>query len=422
MAEKARGMESRRLLVPEGAFNPCYRPYVRSETPLQIYYGGAGSGKSAFLAARCLLDALCGRNTLVVRQVMRTLKSSCFAEIEKAAGRLGLSGAFRFNRAELGARCLENGAQILFLGLDDPEKLKSLSPERGSLTDIWVEEATEIRYDSFKQLEKRLRGQSRHRKRISLSFNPVSQNHWIYREFFMKTPLDERGSYESEALLILKTTHRDNLFLTDQDHQALENEGDAYYREVYTLGNWGLQSGLVLPRWRAGEADRQEDPFALRCGLDFGFAADPSAIVVAAYEPRQKRVQVLREALCPHAGLEELALEIKRLAPDLPVAADCAEPRSIAGLRALGVRAYPVKKGADSVRHGLKWLARQDLRVSPACPLIMRELQGYHWQQDKEGRPLDRPQGDDHLIDALRYALESDMLEAGAQALKRRWG
>ena len=137
------------------------------------------NGKSVFLAARVLLDALTGRSTLVVRQVARTLRASCFIEVQKCMERFRLTHLFQVNRTEVSLTCLTNSAQLLFLGLDDIEKIKSITPLRGALTDIWVEEATETSWADIKQLEKRLRGLSRHKKRLTLSFNPVSRGHWL---------------------------------------------------------------------------------------------------------------------------------------------------------------------------------------------------------------------------------------------------
>ena len=173
-----------RIILPGSCFNRAYRPHMDNLHRYQIFFGGAGSGKSVFLATRAVLDTLRGRNTLVVRQVARTLRTSCWNEIVKAIHRLGLESLFQISKTEsvITARC--NGAQLLFAGLDDVEKIKSITPARGPLTDIWIEEATECAREDFKQLDKRLRGQSAHRKRLTLSFNPITQTHWIYREFF----------------------------------------------------------------------------------------------------------------------------------------------------------------------------------------------------------------------------------------------
>ena len=280
----------RKLLLPRDAVNAVYLPYLQSPRRYQIFFGGASSGKSCFLATRAVLDTLQGRSTLVIRQVARTLRTSCWNEIGKAAARLGLTGCFRFNKTEMTVTARNNGAQILFAGLDDVEKIKSISPAGGALTDIWIEEATEISYADFKQLDKRLRGQSRHEKRLTLSFNPVYKTHWIYREFF--GGWDEGGrAYQSDIVSILKTTYQDNAFLTADDRAALENERDPYYRQVYTLGDWGVLGDVIFRAWRQEElhARAAAEERALY-GLDFGFAADPCACVRCAYDRARRRV------------------------------------------------------------------------------------------------------------------------------------
>jgi len=406
------------LSVPASAFNARYLPYLQAQQRTQLFFGGAGSGKSAFLAMRCALDALAGRNTLVVRQVARTLRASCFNEVQKAVARFGLGAFFQANKTEMSLTCAANGAQILFLGLDDAEKVKSITPARGALTDVWVEEATETAREAVKQLEKRLRGPSRHQKRLTLSFNPVSRAHWLYGQYFSGFP-EERGALETEELLILRTTYRDNRFLTRDDRLALEAESDPYFRQVYTLGEWGAVGGAVLSHWRVGEPEGEPPLTELRCGLDFGYARDPAAAVVAHYDRKRRRVTVLRE-IC-EAGLtnDRLAEKLLALAGRLPVVCDSAEPKSIAELRRHGVYALPARKGPDSVLHGLQWLMQQELVVSPRCPRLQEELLQYRWKPDGQGGALPRPEGEDHLIDALRYALEGDSSPREAQAVRR---
>ena len=169
-------------------FNDKYLPYIRNDdkikTRVQIFFGGASSGKSFFIAQRIVTDTLQGRNTLVLRNVARTIRGSCWNEVVKAITRMRLNDEFDISKTEMLITSRRYGSQILFAGLDDVEKIKSITPANGVLTDIWIEEATETSYDDYKQLEKRLRGESKHKKRITLSFNPVYKEHWIYGEFF----------------------------------------------------------------------------------------------------------------------------------------------------------------------------------------------------------------------------------------------
>ena len=397
-----------RITLRGDFINKVYKPYLQDTTRYQLFFGGAGSGKSVFLATRCLLDALSGRNTLVVRQVARTLKGSCWNEICKAMDRLGLNALFTLSKTDMTITCRLNSAQILFAGLDDAEKIKSLTPRRGALTDIWMEEATECAYRDFKQLDKRLRGRSPHPKRVTLSFNPTLRGHWIEREFFSRWR-DDQTAFRSDTVSILRTTYRDNRFLTAEDRAALENEKDPYFFQVYTQGRWGALGNEVFTNWRV-ENLPSPVPGETRLGLDFGFAADPCGFVRVQYDRKARRVYVLEEFR--QKGLTNLALS-RRLVPYAAlgsIACDSAEPKSIAELRSLGCRVHPVKKGPDSILHGIQWLRQQEIILSPDCPKLREELSHYQWQQDRDGcalpRPLDR---DNHLIDALRYALAQDM-------------
>ncbi len=406
--------------MPSSAVNAVYRGAMRDTHRYQIYFGGASSGKSCFLATRAVLDTLQGRNTLIVRQVARTLRTSCWNEVCKAIARMNLTACFRVNRTEMTVTARCNGAQMLFAGLDDVEKIKSVTPQCGALTDIWMEEATECAYADFKQLDKRLRGQTRHEKRITLSFNPVYKTHWIYREFFENWD-ESRCFYSDNRVSILKTTYRDNAFLTDDDRAALEAERDPYYRQVYTLGNWGVQGDVIFTAWHQEDLSHRAlcEERALY-GLDFGFAADPTAVVRCAYDRDQRRVYVYDE-IC-EKGLTNRQLA-ERLAPFVGsgyVICDSAEPKSIAELRGCGIFALPARKGPDSLMHGVQWLRGQEIVVDPRCKNLIRELTLYRWQRDREGNTLRRPQdSDNHLIDAMRYALENEMSERYALSLSR---
>ena len=109
---------------------------------------------------------------------------------------------------------------------------------------------TSTDYNDFKQLQKRLRGGDESIiKRITLLFNPILQDHWIYEEFFLGKWDESKNYYGDDKQLILKTTYKDNRWLTPDDIAKLENETDRYYYEVYTLGNWGVLGNLIFTNW-----------------------------------------------------------------------------------------------------------------------------------------------------------------------------
>ena len=190
----------------------------------------------------------------------------------------------------------------------------------------------------------------------------------------------------------------------------MENERDPYFYQVYTLGNWGVTGDVIFTNWKT-ETLPDPVPGESRLGLDFGFASDPCGFVLLHYDRKRRRIYVLSEVY--EKGLTNPQL-FQRIASIIaachPIACDSAEPKSIAELRTLGLRAYPVKKGPDSVVHGIQWLRQQEIILSPACPHLKDELSRYQWQHDKDGCALPQPRDkDNHLIDAMRYALQNDM-------------
>jgi phage terminase large subunit len=392
--------------------NKVYRPYLEDVTPTQIFYGGSSSGKSVFLAQRVVYDLMKGgRNYLVCRQVGRTIRGSVAQEIKKVITDWGVESKFDINKTDGTITC-SNGYQIIFSGLDDVEKLKSITPAKGVITDVWVEEATETEQDSIKQLEKRLRGGSEKIvKRMIFSFNPIMQSHWIYQTYFSGINWEDKQTvYQNEDLLILKTTYKDNRFLTRQDIKRLENEKDSYYYQVYTLGNWGVLGNVIFTNWRVEDLSEMHAQFTNhRNGLDFGFSSDPAAMWVAHYDRAHNTIYVYDELYERGLTNDLLAVEIKnRIGADY-VTCDSAEPKSVQELNNYGVSARGARKGKDSVNFGIQWLQQQTIVIDTKCINTKNEISTYHWKQTKDGVAMRVPcDKNDHLIAAARYAHEDD--------------
>lgn len=401
----------RRIEFDPALCNAVYLPLLTDNTRTQIVFGGGSSGKSYFLGQRTVLDTLQGRNYLILRNVARTLRGSVWNEVTKAITTMGLGDWFLVGKSDMTITALNNGAQIMFAGLDDVEKIKSITPANGVLTDIWVEEATEIDKDDYKQLEKRLRGLSKHKKRITLSFNPVYKEHWIYKEFFGGWA-DNDTHKTGDGLAILKTTYKDNRFLTPDDIERIESEGDEYYRNVYTLGNWGILGDVIFKNWRVEDlSEFTKTADRLYFGLDFGFSSDPAAGVKVHYERAKRRIYILDELHEKGLTNNALADALKPFTGAHYITCDSSEPKSIAELKQYGVRALPAVKGPDSVMHGVQWLQGHEIIVDVKCQNMRNELQLYQWRKDKDGNSLRVPEDkNNHLIDALRYSLESESL------------
>lgn len=398
-------------------FNPVYIPYLENKARTQIFYGGSSSGKSVFLAQRVVWDVKHEkRNYLVVRQVGRTLRGSVFSEVVRAIDRLDLRAEFSVNKSDMLITC-KNGNQIIFAGLDDVEKLKSLVPARGAITDIWIEEATETERNTVKQLYKRQRGGDETTpKRMTFSFNPVLQSHWLYTDYL--APLgwaETQMEYNSPELSVLKTWYIHNQFLTAGDVADLENETDEYFRDVYTFGNWGVLGDVIFKNWTVEDLSGMHAQFTNpRHGLDFGFSSDPAAMPVTHYDVSRKTIYVYDELYERGLTNDMLAREVNAKLGRGRVICDSAEPKSIVELRAHGIEAFGAKKGKDSVLHGVQWLQQQKIIVDTRCVNMQNELRQYHWKKDKDGNATRQPSDkNNHLIDGLRYAYEEDSAYGG---------
>lgn len=372
------------------------------------------------------MDVIKGRNYLVVRQVGGTLRNSVFNQLQKTIIAMGLKHLFSVSGGNLAITYIPNGRQILFSGLDDAEKLKSITPSVGVLTDVFIEEATEIAYESYKQLTKRLRGltgdeeMDKQAKRITFAFNPILKTHWIYREFFGDWD-DTKSRYETEDLLIVKTTYRDNHFLTKDDVAALEAEKDPYYRAVYLDGQWGVLGKVIFRNWHTEDLSKLIPTFdRIYNGCDFGFQVDPTAIIRCHIDQKRKKIYVFQEFYKVGMTNDEIIEKLKEMIGNEYITCDSAEPRTIDALCRAGIRALPVSKGKDSIMYGIDWLLGYEIIVDVSCKNFKQEIQAYCWQEDKYGNALRKPvDKENHGIDAFRYGC-SQLFDRGEMRAGKR--
>lgn len=279
--------------------NETFLPLFFDEHRYLVLKGGGGSGKSIFAGRKILERAASerGHRFLVCRKVARTLRESCFKQL---CGQLGqyFSGAnYKVNRSDMAIR-FSNGSEILFAGLDDVEKLKSIY----NITGIWIEEASEILESDFNQLDIRLRGETRYYKQIILSFNPISLRHWLKRRFF-DFEIDNPREREQVAARtrVHESTYKDNRFLDDEAKRVLESfkETDEYYYMVYCLGLWGV-TGKTVFDGKAVTARLSEKIRPLRRGI-FRYADDGKRLTdIRFYDETDGPIAIYRE---PESGV-----------------------------------------------------------------------------------------------------------------------
>ena len=390
------------LNLKKSLFNDVYYPHLLDYSRrYEVYYGGAGSGKSVFVCQKLLVKACRSkRKILIIRKYGTTLKDSVFQLVIDMLKKWQIYDNCKINLSTY-TITLPNGSVFLFKGMDDSEKIKSIT----DITDIWCEEATELSEDEFTQLDLRLRAMAGELQLI-VSFNPISKVNWVYKRWFAE------GVVIKEDTMILKTTYKDNRFLPLSYISALEekiNSNPNYYK-IYALGEFITLDKLIFYNWRAEEFNHEEIKGDLLVGLDFGFVNDISAIVASIIDETNKKIYIFKEYGATGKTNEDLIEIIKSLGFSKSVImADAAEPKSIAEIKSGGIQKIRAcKKGKDSILHGIQQLQQYEIIVHPNCRGIITEFENYTWQKDRQsGEYINKPIDDfNHYIDALRYSLQ----------------
>lgn len=386
--------------------NPIFKPVHQSKCRYIVMKGSAGSGKSVDTAQMYILRLMQdkGRNLVCVRKSDVTNRDSTFAELTAAINRLGVAHAWCVTKSPLGLRCI-NGDSIIFRGMNDDhqrEKLKSITFAQGKLTDVWLEEATELTQQDFEIIDDRLRGELPPGLfyQIKMTFNPVSASHWIKKIFF---------DYADENVLTHQSTYIDNRFCDEAYKQRMERRRavDPEGYRIYGLGEWGETGGLIFENYRIEEFATEPEYFdAVAIGQDFGYN-HADAILALGYKDGD--VWVRHEQYVHEKDTNELIeMASGKFDKSNIMWCDSAEPDRIAMWKKAGYKARSVVKGAKSVNAQIDWLKGRMIHIHPSCVNLIKEMQQWRWKLDeRSGEYLDEPVNEfDDAIAALRYGVE----------------
>jgi phage terminase large subunit len=234
----------------EISVNNCYIPFLHNENRYAVLKGGAGSGKSIAAIQKIILRTTTERNhrILCIRKVATTIRNSIYQLLIDKLLEYDIYSEFTINKSEMRFTHTPTGNEILCAGMDDAEKIKSIA----GITSVWCEEATELDELDFNQLELRVRGETSNYKQFIITFNPISEQHWLKRRFF-DAPDDDT--------YVLHTTYKDNAFL-DADyikHLTERVKANPNLHKVYVLGEWGKVDfgGEFLKSWSTIKHTRQ---------------------------------------------------------------------------------------------------------------------------------------------------------------------
>lgn len=399
-----------------------YAKFWNSQKRYRVLKGGKASKKSSTTALNLIYRMMRypNSNTLVVRRVMDTHRTSTFAQLKWAQNQLRAAHLWKCTVSPMEMEYLPTGQKILFRGFDDPLKLASTTVDKGFLCWVWIEEAYEIESeDAFDKLDFSVpRGTIMPPlfKQTTLTFNPWHEAHWLKGRFF-DAPADNVDAFT--------TTYQCNEFLDEADIELYDRMRVANPRKyaVVGLGEWGVAEGLIYHNWEVKPFDKtqigqlQTDDgekaegwkYHHIFGLDYGYTNDPAAFIAAAVNPLDHLIYIYDEHYQKGMLNSEIAemIQAKGYAKER-IYADCAEPKSNEELRRCGIsRVTPSVKGRDSILYGIAVIQDYHIIVHPSCTNTIMELSSYCWGQDKLGKTINKPVDENnHLMDALRYAME----------------
>lgn len=400
-------------------FNEIYRPYFGNKSRYEIYYGGAGSGKSDWIASKYLLRMMTEHKHkfLFCRKVARTIRHSQYALVQELAERWKVDNLFRFYDSTMDVVYLPTGSKIIAAGLDDVAKLKSVS----GVTGIWIEEATELTKLDFDQLDLRMRGKRGYYKQMTLSFNPEDYDHWLRGQFFPEHLADlpsftttKYTEYGNIVTRVLRTTWRDNKFLDDLDRAKYStmNETDKQFAAVYADGKWGTKvEGLIYTDYQiVPELPVRRDHIIY--GVDYGFSNPTAVVNIIICEGEIYLDEVF------YATQHTTADVIKAIRPDIPnprypMYADSAEPDRTKEIARAGFNIHAADKG-PTVWRRIEFCKRFKIHVTARSVNIIKELKNYKRMQKSDGSFIDEPVPlNNHAMNAYEYGLYSHWRKYG---------
>ncbi len=403
------------------------------ENPVQIYFGSASSGKSFNIMMMAVFWALQGRTVLIARKEQSQLRRSVWAEVKKAMTRLKLERFFELQISQFQMLSKIGKGAIMFTGVDDPDKLKSITaPMATAIDTVILEEADSFTEEDFDQLRIRCRGYSKFPKRAIVIFNPVSiaKMKWLYDRYFRANGWDDETDmvFENEEVYIQRCVYGDNEYLTPDDIEKMERLKDQNPRKyrVYGEGRFGASGKVVFDPNKYWVEDfdigeKMSQGYLLRIGGDFGYV-HASTMVISLWDKRNSTIYIIGLVYEYEQTKEKLAKLCKDKLVELgyslntKVLFDSAEPASIRTLQDNGLRgAVKAKKGQGSVTRQVDLLQSQTIIIHPDCKEIQWEMESLNFKKNADGtynEELDDSNGDDGIA-GLRYAYSFDAWKGG---------
>lgn len=391
------------------AFYDAHRAVKSGEITEVVAKGGRGSCKSSWISLEIpqLLIKNPQMHAVVFRKVGNTLRNSVYAQYCWAIATLGLSSKFKCTVSPMEITYKKTGQKIMFFGLDEPGKVKSIKVPFGYIGAAHFEELDQFAGpEEIRNVE-----QSIFRGPTAIcfkSFNPPSMaRNWANKYVLEQKPgkLIHHSSY-----LTTPPEWLGPKFLNDAEY--LKEKNPTAYRHEYLGEVFGSGTEVFSNIKSDTITDEQIRAFdRVYNGVDWGWYPDPFHFGRMQYDAARRTLYIFQEIRCNRKSNRETAnllLEGGVTESDL-ITADSAEPKSVGDYCSYGLYCRGAIKGPDSVKYGMKWLQSLDtIVIDPVrCPETYREFSEYEYEVDKDGTVLEGyPDVDNHSIDMTRYAME----------------
>lgn len=326
-----------------------------------------------------------GTETSIVSESVPHLRRGALKDFEKIMRSTNRWVEGHFNKSLL-KYTFANGSYIEFFSTDQPDRLRGARRHR-----LYVNEANNIQWEAYMQLAIRTSDS------ITIDFNPTHE-FWYHTEIV--------GDEDWEEIVL---TYKDNEALSESIVKEIEKAKEkaitsAYWENwwnVYGLGKLGSLEGVVFSNWTIFDHVPEKAKY-IGSGMDFGYSNDPTTLIdVYQYN----NIYIFDEVLYQTGMLNnEIARAVRKDGKQRLIYADSAEPKSIEELRRAGVRILGADKGRDSITYGIDLLQQQEFKVTKRSTNLIKELRGYVWDIDKNGKQINKPVDYlNHGIDAMRY-------------------
>ena len=359
---------------------------------IKVVCGGTSAGKTFGIIPLLIDKAIRNPHSeiSIVSESVPHLRRGALKDFLKIMMMLNRYRDAQFNKSILKYN-FNNGSYIEFFSTDQSDKLRG-----ARRTDLYINECNNIPFDAYQQLMVRTSNE------IWLDYNPTS-TFWVDKEVLTSDDVDH---------VIL--TYKDNEALPDTIIKEIEKarykaKTSNYWSnwwKVYGLGQVGSLEGVCIPDWK--EIELPMEARLLCYGMDFGYSNDPTTLV-ALY--KYNDAYIFDEVFYQKGLLNrDISNLLKTYNATEMIYADSAEPKSIAELNHYGHLVYPVKKGRDSINHGLSLINQNKIYITSHSKNLINELRNYTWLSDKQGNVLNKPiDAYNHAIDSMRYALTSQL-------------